>query len=167
MDEAKDINLYLKPLRSIVENLTSVGDFTELAPIFPGLFYTLVLISKNSKYYNTPNRLTVILQEISNDVIEQARTFISPSELFSTEPEEAAERIKLVLRVCDAFKQTYVEAKAKTLETPHPWSFDAKLVFGRLDKFLARVNQILNLFDTIIEFSKTEKVEVGGTKVFE
>lgn len=155
----------MQPLRSIVENLTGAGDFSELAPIFPGLMHTLVLITKNSKYYNTPNRLTVILREICNDVIEQARNHISPSELFTSEPEEAADRIKLVLRICDAFKQTYVEAKAKTLDSAHPWNFDAILVFGRLDIFLARVQQILDLFDTIIEFNKMEKVEVGGTKV--
>lgn len=165
MDEASNINTYLKPLRPIVERLTSASDFTELAQIFPGLMHTLVLICQNSKYYNTPSRLTVILREICNDIVEQAKNFIQPSELFTGEPEEAAERIKLVLRVCDAFKQTYFDAKTRTAETEHPWNFDAKLIFGRLDRFLERVNQILELFDTIIEFNRLEKVEVGGTKV--
>lgn len=105
------------------------------------------------------------MQEICNDIIEQARAFIQPSELFTTEPEEAAERLKLVLRVCEAFKLSFNESKSRTIETQHPWSFDSKLVFARLDNFLVRVEQILELFDTIIEFNKMEKVEVGGTKV--
>ena len=164
LEEASNINTYLKPLRPIVERLSSVSDFSELVQIFPGLMNTLVLISKNSTHYNSPTRLTVILQEICNDIIEQARTFISPAELFNAEAEEAAERIKLVLRVCEVFKTTFFEAKARTLDSVHPWNFDTRNIFSRIDKFLVRVGQILELFDTIIEFNRLEKVEVGGTK---
>lgn len=165
LDEAKDINRYLSALRPIVERLGAAGEFVEIAQIFPALFHTLVLICKNGKYYNTPNRLTVIIREICNDVIELARTQISPAELFTAEPEEAAERIKLVVRVLEAFKQTYFEAKARTLETSHPWNFDSHMVFSRLDQFMKRVTQLLDLFDTIIEFNRLEKIEIGGTKV--
>lgn len=126
--------------------------------------HTLLLIWKHSKYYNTPNHMTIILQEICNDIIEQARNFIQPAELFTSEPEEAAERLKVVIRVCDAFKQTYFDYKAQTAEMKRPWNFDTKLVFARLDKFLGRVQQIVELFDTIIEFNRLEKIEIGGTK---
>ncbi|KNC98871.1 dynein beta chain, flagellar outer arm [Spizellomyces punctatus DAOM BR117] len=164
LDEANDITTYLRALRPAVERLNSVNDFVELAQVFPGMMHTLVLIWRHSKYYNTPPRLTVVLQEICNDIIEQARNFIQPSELFSSEPEEAAERLKVVIRVCDVFKQTYYEYKAQTAETKRPWNFDIKLVFARLDKFLGRVQQIVELFDTIIEFNRLEKIEIGGTK---
>ncbi|TPX70381.1 hypothetical protein SpCBS45565_g01824 [Spizellomyces sp. 'palustris'] len=164
LDEANDITTYLRALRPAVERLNSVNDFVELAQVFPGMMHTLVLIWRHSKYYNTPPRLTVVLQEICNDIIEQARNFIQPSELFSSEPEEAAERLKVVIRVCDVFKQTYYEYKAQTAETKRPWNFDIKLVFARLEKFLGRVQQIVELFDTIIEFNRLEKIEIGGTK---
>ncbi|KAJ3083362.1 hypothetical protein HDU99_010537, partial [Rhizoclosmatium hyalinum] len=164
LDEASDINNYLKALRPSVERLTSGGEFIELVQIFPGMLRTLVLIWKNSKSYNTPTRLSVILQEICNDIIDQARNFIQPAELFTAEPEEAAERLRLVLRVSSAFKQTVYESKASLAESPRPWNFDAKHVFGRLETFESRVQQILNLFDSIIEFNRLEKIEIGGTK---
>ncbi|KAJ3096963.1 hypothetical protein HDU97_005410 [Phlyctochytrium planicorne] len=164
LDEASDINNYLKTLRASVERLTGASDFLELTQIFPGMARSLVLIWKHSKFYNTPNRITVILREICNDIIEQARAFIQPAELFTSEPEEAAERIRIVLRVCEAFKQTYYENKAQLAESERPWNFDTKIIFGRLDKFIARVQQILDLFDSIIEFNRLEKIEIGGTK---
>ncbi|KAI8587105.1 dynein heavy chain and region D6 of dynein motor-domain-containing protein [Geranomyces variabilis] len=164
LDEADDITKYLRALRPVVERLTSVNDFIELAQIFPSLMHTLVLIWKHSKYYNTPQRMTIVLQEICNDIIEQARNFINPSELFSSEPEEAAERLKVVIRVCNAFKDTLYDAKAQMADSKRPWNFDTKLVFLRLDKFLGRVQQIVELFDTIIEFNRLEKIEIGGTK---
>ncbi|KAI8853660.1 dynein heavy chain and region D6 of dynein motor-domain-containing protein [Chytridium lagenaria] len=164
LDEASDINTYLKTMRPCVERLTGASDFMELVQIFPGMMRSLVLIWKYSKFYNTPNRITVILREICNDIIEQARAFIQPSELFTSEPEEAAERIRIVLRVCEAFKQTYYENKAQLAENERPWNFDTKIVFARLDQFIARVQKILDLFDSIIEFNRLEKIEIGGTK---
>ncbi|KAJ3128700.1 hypothetical protein HK098_003691 [Nowakowskiella sp. JEL0407] len=164
LDEASNINTFLKPLRPYVERLSQTSDFVELYQIYPGMMRSIVLISTHSKFYNTPNRLTVVLREIGNDIIEQARSFIQPSEIFSSEPEEAAERIRLVLKVCEAFKSSYYECKAKTSQSARPWNFDSKLVFGRLDTFLVRVQQILELFETIIEFNRLEKVEMGGTK---
>ncbi|RKO94585.1 dynein heavy chain and region D6 of dynein motor-domain-containing protein [Blyttiomyces helicus] len=164
LDEASDINTYLRALRPVVERLNSSNDFSELTQVFPILMHTLVLIWRHSKYYNTPTRLTVVLQEICNDIVEQARNFVQPGELFSSEPEEAAERLRLVLRVADAFHHSYYEAKAETAESDRPWNFDAKLVFARLDSFVDRVRMILELFDTIIEFNRLEKIEIGGTK---
>ncbi|KAJ3191413.1 hypothetical protein HK101_007802 [Irineochytrium annulatum] len=164
LNEASDISTYLKSLRPCVERLTGASDFLELAQIFPAMMRALVLIWKHSKFYNTPNRITVILREICNDIIEQARSFIQPAELFTSEPEEAAERIRIVLRVCKAFKEVYFENKTQLAESERPWNYDTKIVFARLDKFVARVQQILDLFDSIIEFNRLEKIEIGGTK---
>ncbi|KAI9209879.1 dynein heavy chain and region D6 of dynein motor-domain-containing protein, partial [Polychytrium aggregatum] len=164
LDEASDITMYLKTLQPSVERLTSTGDFAELAQVFPGMMKLLSLIWTFSKYYNTPNRITVVLREICNDIIEQARSFIQPTELFTGESEEAAERLKLVLRICDAFKASYYETKAETEETDNPWGFDSKHIFDRLDAFLTRVRQLRDLFDIIIEFNRLEKIEIGGTK---
>ncbi|KAJ3192953.1 hypothetical protein HDU82_002992, partial [Entophlyctis luteolus] len=165
LDEANDISTYLKTLRPSVERLTGASEFVELVQIFPGMLRTLALIWAYSKYYNTPARLSIILQEMCNDIIEQARAFISPSEIFTAEPEEAAERLRLVLRVSSAFKQTVFENKADMADSPRPWNFDSNIVFGRLERFEFRVQQILNLFECVIEFNRLEKIEIGGTKV--
>lgn len=165
LEEASDISTFLKALRPKIEAVESVNEFVELAQIFPGLMKTILLIWKCSKHYNTPTRLAVLMQEICNDIIDAARNHIQPAELFTSEPEEAAERLRVVLKVCNAFKTTYFEFKAQTAHSSRPWNFDSKLVFSRLDKFLVRVQQILDLFDTIMEFNRLEKIEIGGTKV--
>lgn len=43
-----------------------------------------------------------------------------------------------------------------------PWKFDPNVIFQRLDAFLKRLANIEWLFYTVLEFSKLEKVEVGG-----
>lgn len=43
-----------------------------------------------------------------------------------------------------------------------PWNFNPSAVFHRLDAFLKRLADIEWLFDTVLEFSKLEKIEIGG-----
>lgn len=43
-----------------------------------------------------------------------------------------------------------------------PWTFNSTAVFTRLDAFLKRLTDIEWLFDTVLEFSKLEKIEIGG-----
>ena len=66
-----------------------------------------------------------------------------------------------------AFKSYYFDNKARTIqETPsNPWQFQNSALFGRLDAFLDRCNDVLNLSQTALQFHKLERVEIGGTKV--
>lgn len=43
-----------------------------------------------------------------------------------------------------------------------PWTFNSTAVFTRLDAFLKRLADIEWLFNTVLEFSKLEKIEIGG-----
>lgn len=109
--------------------------------------------------------MSVVLREICNDVIEQARNIIQPTDLFGTEAEEAAERIRSALGVCEAFKQSFLQVKHNLSDTQRPWKIEGKIIFGRFDKFVAKAEETYRLFNTIIEFNKLEKIEIGGTKV--
>ena len=164
LEEANDISFFLKALRPRAEAISNVSEYVELAQLFPGLMRFILNIWKCSKHYTTPSRLAVIIQEICNDIIEGARNHIAPAELFTSEPEEAAERLRVVLRVVDSFKSCYYDTRALTLKSVRPWNLDTNVVFKRLHKFVARVTELLGLFETITELNRLEKIEVGGTK---
>jgi dynein heavy chain len=164
LEEATDINLHLTPLRPLIETLSSTSDFNEMMQQFPPLLHVIMLIWNHSKYYNVPGRVIVILQEICNEIIDQAQNFIQPNEIFGIESDEALEKINLVYHACTKFKSIYYEYKAKIAETERPWNFDTKLAFSRFDQFILRIKQLSEFFDTIIEFNRLEKIEIGGTK---
>ena len=69
LEEARDITLYLKPLRRLLEDMEQY-DFTELGKVIPPLLHTVGLIWSNSKFYCSPPRIIVLLQEICNMLIE-------------------------------------------------------------------------------------------------
>lgn len=74
LEEAKDISLYLKTLERPIDDLEN-ADFSEVKPRLASLMHTVCLVWTNSKYYNTPDRVIVLLQEICNLLIQQVDTY--------------------------------------------------------------------------------------------
>ena len=72
----------------------------------------------------------------------------------------------MVLKVCGNFKSTYFDYKTKVAsECPtNQWSIQNGALCARLDCFIERSHDILDLTKTIIQFSKLAKVEIEGTK---
>ena len=72
LEEARDINTYLKPLRRQLEDMEQY-DFTEIEKVLPALMHTIGLIWANSKFYCRPARIIVLLQEMCNMLIDMVR----------------------------------------------------------------------------------------------
>ena len=168
--EANDNIKHLHHLEEWVKKLNSTDDFPGLTSIYKPLLHILLLIWKNSTYYNTPSRLVVLIREICNSLIEQARRYLSGEQIFNLidndEASIAVDQIKTTLLVCGSFKTAYFAYKSKaSSECPdNPWRVQNNALFVRLDAFLERCHDILDLTKTIIQFSKLSKIEIGCTK---
>ncbi|KAJ8318719.1 LOW QUALITY PROTEIN: hypothetical protein KUTeg_003810 [Tegillarca granosa] len=169
LEEAQDINMYLKPLINHFQDYEQ-AEFDESTPLLAPMMHCICLVWANSKYYNTPARIIVLLQELCNMIINQARTFLEPTEIFKGELEETIDKVRKSVDVLHAFKDTYEEHKSKLKSyfpegaEAHEWEFTPKLVFARYDKFVERVETVKELMETALEFLKLEKVEFGGIK---
>ena len=128
--------LYLKSIESLVGQLST--DFSEVVDCFRPLLHTILLIWRNSNFYNTPGRLVVLMREICNQLIKQAVEFINGPEIFEIDPEVAVESLKTTLKICVTFKSSYFDYKARaSTECPsNPWRFQNSALFSRLDGFL-------------------------------
>eukprot|EP00903_Cladosiphon_okamuranus_P006208 g6103.t2 len=168
--EANDNMKYLRTLEDWFDKLNDDSDFPKLLELFKPMLHIILLIWKNSKHYNTPARLVVLMREICNSLIIQACKYSSGEQIFTLiEQEDAAkavDQLKTTLLVCGTFKSTYFDYKATAnAECPaNPWRIQNNALFMRLDSFLERCHDILDLTQTIVQFSKLAKIEVGGTK---
>ena len=164
--EANDNLAYLRPLKKLFERLSLMDDFNALSDLFLPIMHNIMLVWKHSTYYNTSVRIVVLMRQICNDLIMQACKYVDGSEILQVEPQEAVDKLKATLKICGTFKSFYFDYKAKTTtETPeNPWRFQNSALFVRLDSFLERCHDILDLTQTILQFDRLEKVEVGGTK---
>ncbi|XP_043280362.1 dynein beta chain, ciliary isoform X1 [Venturia canescens] len=161
--EAKEISLYLTPLRRCFKAIEEI-DFSEAKPIMATLIHTVGLAWAKSRYYQSSSKLIIMLRQISNLLIQEARRFLDPSSIFQSDVDEALQRVQISRGVLEEFKQQFERARNQPGMRPDvpPWNFNPSAVFHRLDAFLKRLGDIEWLFDTVLEFSKLEKIEIGG-----
>lgn len=110
LEEARDINIHLKPLRRLLDDMEQF-DFSELEKVIPAILHTVGLIWANSKYYCRAPRMIVLLQELCNMLIEMARTYLDPGEIFKSEAEEAYEKTQKAIEICSFFKETFEDVR--------------------------------------------------------
>ena len=164
--EANENVKFLAPLKPHLDRLANADEFESLDKTFVLIMHSILLIWKHSNYYNTPSRLVLLMREICNDLIRQAHKFLEPETILEDEPQDAVDRLTMALKVCSTMKTVYFGYKARILvECPdNPWRFQNSALFVRLDSFLERCHDILELCQTVLQFSRLETVEVGGTK---
>ena len=168
-NEARDNYRYLKPLGQEFESINCGSsnhcDFNDLVPngIFKKLFHFIYLLWCNSSFYNTPARLVVLIREMCNDLIESARENVGVAELFSQEPDEAIKKLSATLSVCGQFKAAYFAYKSRAAKESRPWKFQNTALFARLDSFLERCHDLLDILETAVLFTRMENMKIGGS----
>mmetsp|Transcript_14602 Transcript_14602/g.45793 ORF Transcript_14602/g.45793 Transcript_14602/m.45793 type:complete len:4603 (+) Transcript_14602:85-13893(+) len=168
--EANDNVKFLRTLEDWFDKLSSAEDFPACEDLFKPMLHVVLLIWKNSRHYNTPARLVVLMREVCNSIIEQACNYVSGETIFqkidAEETHLAVVEIKTLLRVCGSFKATYKEYK-RTADAECPanqWRIQNNALFSRLDAFLERCHDVLDFAQTVVQFTKLGRIEVGGTK---
>lgn len=66
------LSMHLKPLRRQIDGLEE-GEFEELEKRIPALYHVICLIWANSTHYQKPTRLIVLMQEMTNYLLELVR----------------------------------------------------------------------------------------------
>nr|XP_003818154.3 dynein axonemal heavy chain 9 isoform X2 [Pan paniscus] len=167
--EAQDIHVHLIPLQRHLEALEN-AEFPEVKPRLRPLLHVVCLIWATCKSYRSPGRLTVLLQEICNLLIQQASNYLSPEDLLRSEVEESQRKLRVVSDTLSFFKQEFQDRREnlhtyfKENQEVKEWDFQSSLVFVRLDGFLGRLHMVEGLLKTALDFHKLGKVEFSGVR---
>ncbi|XP_069504355.1 dynein axonemal heavy chain 11 [Ambystoma mexicanum] len=167
--EARDVELHLRPLRRHIEFLQET-EFPRINVLITPLFHTICLIWSHSKFYRIPARLIVLLQEFCNLLVDQALAYLSPEEILKGETEDMLERVQTAINVANTFKRSFHHHREKlamyfpNTATFIPWDFPSNMVFARFGRFIDQLLKIQDIFVTMVEFQKLEKLQFGGNK---
>lgn len=169
--EAKSNVHYLTPLKTYFEMLQHDSlhavEFTELKDTFAHLFHLIYLVWSRSTFYNTPDRLVILIREIANDLIRFARHYNDSKEILYIEAPEAINKLDNTLAICGMFKKYYFAYKNKVDKECLPekrWKVFSHALFHRLDQFMERCNDIKEVINLACMFSTLQEIEIGGTK---
>uniref|UniRef100_A0A8B9HNA4 Dynein, axonemal, heavy chain 11 n=1 Tax=Astyanax mexicanus TaxID=7994 RepID=A0A8B9HNA4_ASTMX len=144
--KARDVNLHLQQLQPLLLNVEK-ADFSSLFPSIPALFHLIFLVWTHCRWYRSPARIVVLLQELGNMLIKQVRIRNRPM---------IKNRV-FVLHCCVTLNPIYrVRAWSAAGGRSACWDFPSALVLVRFDRFLARI--------LLLELQKLEKLVFGGLK---
>ncbi|XP_052825334.1 dynein beta chain, ciliary isoform X1 [Octopus bimaculoides] len=146
----------------------AVESWTDLDNHFYPLFETISTIWAESKFYSTSYRMKVLLKETCNLIINLARSYLEPTELFKGEADEDMWKVVDTEKILRSFKEAYLYAEELVPtyfpedKEPDLWQFSSDEVFEKLDKFFHRILLLKKLLETFTEFNKLEKIVIGG-----
>ncbi|KAL0479463.1 dynein beta chain [Acrasis kona] len=169
-EEARSNHTALKPLaqyfRQIKYDSTERVEFSQLTDTFKKIFSLIYIVWIKSAHYNTPERILVLVREICNDLIEHASGYIGGKEIFNMEPPESIDILDNALTICGHLKKYYFLYKQRVAEEKHKnqWRIQPNALFHRLDIFLERSRDILELVQLSVMFTKLTSIQIGGTK---
>uniref|UniRef100_A0A8B9HXB2 Dynein, axonemal, heavy chain 11 n=1 Tax=Astyanax mexicanus TaxID=7994 RepID=A0A8B9HXB2_ASTMX len=167
--KARDVNLHLQQLQPLLLNVEK-ADFSSLFPSIPALFHLIFLVWTHCRWYRSPARIVVLLQELGNMLIKQASSYLCAEELLQGDAEETLEKLQILVKIFKAFKKNFntyrerVRAWSAAGGRSACWDFPSALVLVRFDRFLARILLLEDMFSTILELQKLEKLVFGGLK---
>eukprot|EP00050_Salpingoeca_kvevrii_P003770 m.233351 g.233351 ORF g.233351 m.233351 type:complete len:4592 (-) comp10879_c0_seq1:411-14186(-) len=180
LQEAEDIDTHLEGLRRFLEDLEQ-AEMETVPLVMRQVFHICSLIWGHSKHYNTARHLVVLLREIMNLLIVSIKGYLEPNGLLKAEIPESLAKLRLVSKNYTEIRVAFDETRsainkpfsangaaaapaADGDEEVHggPWLFDAELVFGRISKYMERVDKLREIVDTAEDFFKLEKVELSG-----
>lgn len=168
--EARDIDIYLKPLVPHIQRFEE-SEFLDNENYIKPLIHCIGLIWANSRYYAFSEKIVVLLKEISNMLIEAVTRQLDPSSIFQGEAEEIFIKVDKSIQLLELFMDSF-EYVRKNLQKYYtnpeieyqPWTFHRRTVFQRLLEFTDRLRLVRTILSTNMEFTKLEKVEFGGLK---
>ncbi|KAL4648151.1 dynein heavy chain 9, axonemal-like [Arapaima gigas] len=167
LEEARDINIHLKPLKQIFEDVENM-EINEIKNQIAPMMHLVCLLWANSKFYSSPERVIILLQEICNLLIQQAEAYLNPEDLLKGEIEESLVRVQETVGVLRDFRQTYRERRANLAQYQKygqqlkEWDFPPAMVFKRMDLFISRLFSLQDLLLMALDMMKLEKSDFGG-----
>ncbi|KAK7479591.1 hypothetical protein BaRGS_00029140 [Batillaria attramentaria] len=109
--ETQKILKFLSTMRPWFEQLHSATDPKEMLKLFKPLMTVLNLVWSHSVYYHQIDKFHNLLRLLSNEVVHRAIALVGEDIL--REPLESYTKLKEALRVCAAFRGTYLDFKDK------------------------------------------------------
>ncbi|GIM07381.1 hypothetical protein Vretimale_11536 [Volvox reticuliferus] len=133
--------------------------------LLPPILNCIRMVWNLSRFYNTPERLTVLLRKLSNEIINRCCSVISLADVFSGDVDNVMTALRQSMEAGERWKELYKRtAAAVAVRSPRPWDFDISSIFAHIDAFLQRCKDLLEVCEAQLQFAPRTPLPVfGGT----
>eukprot|EP00960_Hanusia_phi_P069522 767109-Hanusia_phi.AAC.3 len=170
LNEAKDNVKYLSTLQKYTEPLYS-GTPEAIIESLPALMNNVKMMLTIARYYSTQEHMTTLFVKITNQMIKTCKKSIecpvmgeNKVRLWDQDYESLLKRLEMSLKLNDAYQELYRLTKEKLQTQPKVKQFDfnESRIFGKFDLYCKRVQKLMDMFTTIVQFSALANNKVEG-----
>ena len=159
-NEAKDNIKYLSSLQRFVGQLYD-GTIKGMIESIPAVINSVKMIHTIARYYNTTDTLTKLFTKITDQIIKNCIVNISKSgskrnvPMWEKDIDETIKELDACLKLNSLYQEQYLLTKRKLAQMKGGKQFECNEmeIFGKIDLFCRRLVKLIDLFNTIKQFS--------------
>lgn len=166
-EEAYDIDLYLKPLQTLLDKMRST-EFSDARHFITPLMHTVVLIWSHSKHLSSNQRIVHLFKLIHHKIFEFVNDDLNPTSIFAGDVADTLEKVEKTLANLSYYKEVHEQYRANLGSYPpevinaEQWSFDPQEIFYNFDQFVERITKTKEMLKLLFELKKMEDTVFGG-----
>nr|AML30862.1 axonemal inner arm dynein heavy chain 6 [Marsilea vestita] len=147
----------------------------DIPSVLPMLLQRIRMIWQISPFYNSSEKITGLLCKVSNEIIQRCSAEIPLLEIFEGDVEKCKTALEESIQACESWKGLYTVMmekyvnpslkKARGSANTKTTELGTRSIFAPLESFLQRCQDILEVCESQIQFSKNLELPVfGGTR---
>lgn len=162
IERSKSNSRYLKLLVEPCMELESSEYPRDVPAKLPNIIYLIRVISLNSDYYKNKKNTERLFSYLSNEIINYCKSKIDIPKILSGQPRFGIKICDMSIDCCIAYKLIFkrVLDHLQTEDFRKTWVFDESKIFNQIDIFIQRLNDIMEICETIIVFGRCDETVV-------
>ncbi|ETN58448.1 hypothetical protein AND_009954 [Anopheles darlingi] len=143
-------------LKLLVDPCFAIGTLETADDFCSQLIYVMHIIrfiGQDSSYLNKDESMTKLFLYLSNEIVACCMRGIDVDRILSGAPRYGIEICKMKISCCESYKIIY-EEMLEHFKSEFTWNLDYAAIFNRINAFLQRLHDILEVCDAMLIFGK-------------
>ncbi|XP_002059192.2 uncharacterized protein [Drosophila virilis] len=160
MSNIKYLHLLVEPCAKIDECASPAT----VSQLLPHIIHLLRFIWVNSEHYRSPDRITILFRNLSNQIIKYCTAQIDLDNILAGQPRLGIKLCDLSLDCCLAYKEHTCRLRENC-----DWQLDLGIIFNHVHAFMERLGDLKDICEAMIVFGRLDEQETqtqtqfGGT----
>ncbi|XP_053664403.1 dynein axonemal heavy chain 2-like [Anopheles marshallii] len=143
-------------LKLLVDPCFAIGTLETADDFCSQLIYVMHIIrfiGQDSNYLNRDESITKLFLYLSNEIVACCMRGIDIDRILAGAPRYGIEVCRMKINCCESYKIIY-EEMLEHFKGEFTWNLDYAAIFNRINAFLQRLNDILEICDAMLIFGK-------------
>ncbi|KFB39784.1 hypothetical protein ZHAS_00007149 [Anopheles sinensis] len=143
-------------LKLLVDPCFAIGTLETADDFCSQLIYVMHIIrfiGTDSSHLNRDESITKLFLYLSNEIVACCMRGIDVGRILAGAPRYGIEVCRMKINCCESYKIIY-EEMLEHFKEEFPWNLDYAAIFNRINAFLQRLNDILEICDAMLIFGK-------------